>query len=201
MDQRVVDYTPEDAKTVIEAAFEQSTGIKKYGSYDTKVVGKTGMSLGSWGEEVTVSFAETDGGDMTRVIVGSDPKISINVTSRPEWYEKEFLDQFDALCGYEVEDIVDHINEHERDGQSSFTSETTAKSTSGIRNSSSTGRQRKPTPERHSSKAGKSVIKSILALIFLIIVSLILISSVPEPILLLPIALLIFIAIVLEVLL
>lgn len=107
-----LDYPREDAKTLIKLAFEDTRGIKTYNDNGLKIVGKTGASLGSYGEKVIVEVPEGQASDeQTMISVYSEKEIEMNITANPDKYESRFLSSLNRLRGQPIDDLLDEYAE------------------------------------------------------------------------------------------
>lgn len=99
-------YNREDAKTLIKFAFENTRGIKTYNDSGTKIIGKTGASLGSYGEKVVVAIPENQAyHDQTTVNIHSEKEVDMNITANPQKYESRFLGSLNELRGYSIQEL------------------------------------------------------------------------------------------------
>lgn len=103
-----LEYPREDAKSVVKLAFENTGGIKTYHDNGTRIVGKTGAGLGSYGEKVIVDIhnRQEDEGK-TSISIRSEKEVDMNITANPEKYESRFLNTLNRLRGKPVEDLFD----------------------------------------------------------------------------------------------
>lgn len=109
----VLECSREDAKTLVKSAFEITRGIKQYNDDGPRIVGKTGMSLGSYGESVIVEIPEAQTSDTeTMVSVTADKEVSMNITANPEKYKSRFLAELEKLRQHDVEDALDVVGKH-----------------------------------------------------------------------------------------
>lgn len=107
----VLEYPREDAKTLVKAAFENTKGIKEYNDDGHRIIGKTGMGLASYGEQVTVEIPETQSNDNeTMVSISSEAEVSINVTANPDKYESRFIEQLENLRGRNIDTVLDEMS-------------------------------------------------------------------------------------------
>ena len=86
-----VDRSREDARALVAAAFERTDDISQYHLGEDRAVGKTGVSLFSWGERVVVEFTDV-GPDQTELAIEGEREVWTNITSRPGSVESDFLD-------------------------------------------------------------------------------------------------------------
>jgi hypothetical protein len=102
-----LEYPREDAKTVIKLAFENTRGIKTYNDNGLKITGKTGASLGSYGEKVIVEIPEGQANDnQTMISVRSEKEVGMNITADPEKYESRFLSALNELRGEPIDELL-----------------------------------------------------------------------------------------------
>lgn len=103
-----LEYPREEAKTLVKLAFENTRGIKTYNDSGLKIVGKTGASLGSYGEKVIVEIPEGQADDeRTMVSVYSEKEVGMNITANPDKYESRFLAALNELRGRPIEELLD----------------------------------------------------------------------------------------------
>lgn len=109
----MLQYPREDAKTLVKTAFEDTRGIKEYHDDGHRIIGKTGISLGSYGESVTVEIPETQSSnEETMISVTADKEVSMNVTANPGKYKSRFLEQLETFRGHDIEEILDVLGEN-----------------------------------------------------------------------------------------
>lgn len=98
----------DDAKTLVKAAFERTRGIKQYHDDGYRIVGKSGMRLGSYGEKVIVEIPERQSSEAeTMLSVSAEKEVSMNVTANPDKYKSRFLSELDLFRGHDAEDVKD----------------------------------------------------------------------------------------------
>jgi len=113
MTSLVLEYPREDAKTLVKAAFENTRGIKQYHDDGHRVIGKSGMGLSSYGEQVIVEIPETQSSDEeTMVSVSAEKEVSTNITANPEKYQSRFLEQLESLRGQDVDTVLDKMSQN-----------------------------------------------------------------------------------------
>lgn len=111
MTSLVLEHDRDDAKTLVKAAFERTRGIKQYHDDGHRIVGKSGMGLGSYGEKVTVEIPERQSGEgETMVNVSAEKEVSVNVTANPDKYKSRFLSELDMFRDYDVESVKDTMS-------------------------------------------------------------------------------------------
>lgn len=107
-----LDYPRNDARTIVKAAFENTRGIKQYNDDGHRIIGKSGMGLSSYGEQVTVEIPEDQTDDRrTMVSVTAEKEVSMNVTANPDKYKSRFLQELESLRGGSVDTILDRMGE------------------------------------------------------------------------------------------
>lgn len=115
----VLQYPRGETKTLVKAAFENTKGVKQYHDDGQRIVGKTGMGIGSYGESVTVEIPETQSSqDETMISITASKEVSTNITANPEKYKSRFIEQLERLRGREVEDILNIMSENMDPNQS-----------------------------------------------------------------------------------
>lgn len=106
MPELVLEYPYEDAKRVVKTAFENTTSIRKYHDNGSTIVGKTGMGLASYGENVIVDLHESlSDENRTKITVRSEKEVSVNITANPQRHESAFLDSLNDLRGKDMSEI------------------------------------------------------------------------------------------------
>ncbi|RKS83770.1 hypothetical protein BDK61_3164 [Haloarcula quadrata] len=116
MKQLLLEYPEEEARTLIRAAFEQCPQIKKYRERQYDVTGNTGAGLLSWGVKIIVNFPESDKNESTPITIEPKKNVSINITANTGRIEYEFMNQVEALRGYNIEEIREHKKQQEGRG-------------------------------------------------------------------------------------
>ncbi|MDL0129061.1 hypothetical protein [Halobacterium salinarum] len=107
-----LDYPREDTRTIVKAAFENTRGIKQYNDDGHRVIGKSGMGLASYGEQVTVEIPEDQAGEeQTMVTVTAEKEVSMNITANPDKYKSRFLQELESLRGRHIDSILDGMSE------------------------------------------------------------------------------------------
>lgn len=107
----LLEYSREDAKTVIKSAFERTSGIKEYADDGHRIIGKTGMGIASYGEKVIVEIPETQSAeDETMISVSAEKEVSVNVTANPDKYKSRFLQELETLRGRDIGAILDDLS-------------------------------------------------------------------------------------------
>lgn len=102
-----LEYPREDAKNLVKLAFENTRGIKTYNDNGLKIIGKTGASLGSYGEKVIVDIPENRTGDeQTMVSIQSEKEVGMNITANPDKYESRFLTALNNLRGKPIDELL-----------------------------------------------------------------------------------------------
>jgi hypothetical protein len=102
-----LEYPREDAKNLVKLAFENTRGIKTYNDNGLKIIGKTGASLGSYGEKVIVDIPENQAGDeQTMVSIRSEKEVGMNITANPDKYESRFLTELNNLRGKPIDELL-----------------------------------------------------------------------------------------------
>jgi hypothetical protein len=100
-----LDRSREDARLLVAAALERTDDISQYHVGEDRAVGKTGVSLFSWGERVVVEVTGV-GPDQTELAVAGEREVWTNITSRPGSVESDFLDQLRDLRGCDSADLA-----------------------------------------------------------------------------------------------
>lgn len=109
----VLECSREDAKALVKSAFEMTPGIKQYHDDGPRIVGKTGMSIGSYGESIIVDVPEAQSNETeTMISVTADKEVSVNITANPEKYKSRFLSKLQKLRQHDVEDALDVVGKH-----------------------------------------------------------------------------------------
>lgn len=112
MTSLVLQYPREEAKTIVKAAFENTRGIKQYHDDGHRIIGKTGMGIGSYGERIIAEIPEAQSGEEeTMISVTAEKEVGMNVTANPEKYKSRFLEQLETFRGYEVEEVLEVMGE------------------------------------------------------------------------------------------
>ncbi|MDL0136049.1 hypothetical protein PNP85_13605 [Halobacterium salinarum] len=112
-----LEYPREDAKTLIKLAFENTRGIETYNDNGVKITGKTGGSLSSYGEIVTVDVPEGQASDeQTMISIQSEKEVEMNITANPDKYESRFLDVLNRMCGRPIEELLDEHSDSVTEG-------------------------------------------------------------------------------------
>ncbi|MGB9965402.1 hypothetical protein [Halobacterium hubeiense] len=107
-----LDYPREDARTIVKAAFENTRGIKQYNDDGHRVIGKSGMGLASYGEQVTVEIPENQASKgQTMISVTAEKEVSMNITANPDKYKSRFLQELENLRGRQIDTILDGMSE------------------------------------------------------------------------------------------
>jgi len=115
----VLDYSRENAKTLIKAAFENTNGIKQYHDDGHRIIGKSGMGFSSYGEQIVVEIPETQtSDDETMITITAEKEVATNITANPEKYKSRFLEQLDTFRGNDVDTVLDWLNENMEPGES-----------------------------------------------------------------------------------
>lgn len=105
-----LEYSREDAKTLVKLAFEATKGIETYHDNGIRIVGKTGFSLSSYGEIITVEIPENQPSEKETVIsVSSEKEVSMNVTANPQKYEDRFFSVLNKMRGRPVDELLDEV--------------------------------------------------------------------------------------------
>jgi hypothetical protein len=113
MTSLVLDCERDDAKILIKAAFENTRGIKQYHDDGHRIIGKTGMGIGSYGENITVEIPEQQSSDSeTMISVSADKEVSMNVTANPDKYKSWFLTEVERLRERDLEEVKDEMAEN-----------------------------------------------------------------------------------------
>jgi hypothetical protein len=112
MTSLVLSCSRNDAKILVKAAFERTRGIKQYHDDGHRIIGKSGMGIGSYGENVTVEIPERQSSDSeTMVNVSAAKEVSMNVTANPDKYKSRFLSELDMFRDYDVGNIKEVMAE------------------------------------------------------------------------------------------
>lgn len=112
-----LEYTREDAKDLIKLAFENTHGIKTYNDNGVKITGKTGGSLTSYGEIITVDVPEGQSSEgETMISVQSEKEVEMNITANPDKYESRFISVLNSLRGKPIEEILDEHSDSVTEG-------------------------------------------------------------------------------------
>lgn len=108
MTSLVLQYPRQEARTLIKAAFENTRGIKQYHDDGHRIVGKTGMGIGSYGETITVDIPEAQSNETeTMITVTAEKDVSMNVTANPDKYMSRFLEQLETFRGHDIDHVLD----------------------------------------------------------------------------------------------
>ena len=116
MKQLLLNYPEDEVRFLIKAAFEQCPQIKKYKERQYDITGNTGAGLVSWGVKIIVNFPESDKNESTPITIESKKNVSINITANTNRIEYEFMNQVEALRGYNIEEIREHKKQQEGRG-------------------------------------------------------------------------------------
>jgi hypothetical protein len=130
MTQLVLDCSEDDARILIKGAFERTKGIKQYHEEGRQIVGKTGLSLGSYGEKIYVDISESPKRNQTPIEITAEKEVEVNGTANAEKYKRRFIDEIGSLRKFPIEQVYQML---QRD-MSSGTKEVTSRS--GLRNGS-----------------------------------------------------------------
>lgn len=109
--QLVLDHPEEDAKILVKGAFERTQGIKQYHEEGRQIMGKTGVSLGSYGESIYVDISESPDEDKTPIEVTAEKEVQMNVTANAEKYKRRFVDELDSLRDEPIEEVYEEIQQ------------------------------------------------------------------------------------------
>jgi hypothetical protein len=112
-----LNYSRDDAKTLIKIALENTDGIKTYYDNGIKITGKTGFSLGSYGEKVIIEIPENQPDESTTMIhVSSKKEVEMNITSNPQKYEDRVVSFINHVRGMEIDAIIREYGKNIRQG-------------------------------------------------------------------------------------
>lgn len=108
-----LEYPRADAEVLAKAAFEWTEGFETYHDAGSRITGKTGGGLLSYGESVTVEFPDVESGaDRTVMAIRADREVPINVTATPERYEQRYLETLNRLRGRPVDGVLAELESH-----------------------------------------------------------------------------------------
>lgn len=93
-----VNGSREEAANLVRDAFERTEAIKLYHVGDGRAIGKTGIGLFSWGEQVVVDFSENGEGG-TDLSVRGEREVPFNITASAVSVEAAVSDELAALAG------------------------------------------------------------------------------------------------------
>lgn len=111
----ILEYPREDAITIVKAAFERTSGVKHYHDDGHRIIGKSGMSLGSYGEKIVVEIPENQSNeDETMISVNAEREVQVNITSNPDKYKSRFLAELETLREHDVDYILQKMSEQMR---------------------------------------------------------------------------------------
>lgn len=111
MTQLVLSHSEEDARTIVKAAFEETSGIEKYYDSGREIIGKTGGGLSSHGEEVAVDISEDPDSGKTPIEVSASKEVEINATANPRKYKRRFISNLEDLREYDTDEVLDLLSE------------------------------------------------------------------------------------------
>lgn len=110
-----LDYTRDDAKTLVKAAFERTRGIENYFDDGHRIIGKTGSRVTSYGETVIVEIPENQpSAAETMITVRAEKEVEMNVTADPEQYKSRFLTELERIRGHPVDHVLKTFDEEYR---------------------------------------------------------------------------------------
>lgn len=102
-----LNYTRDESKTLVKAAFERTSGIDTYFDDGHRIIGKTGSSFSSYGESVIVDIPENQSSDTeTMISIRAEKEVEMNITANPEKYKSRFLAELEVFRGHPVENIL-----------------------------------------------------------------------------------------------
>lgn len=108
-----LEYSRADAEVLAKAAFEWTEGFETYHDAGSRITGKTGGGLLSYGESLTVEFPDIESSaGRTAVTIWADREVPINVTATPERYEQRYLETLNRLRGRPVDGILTELESH-----------------------------------------------------------------------------------------
>lgn len=101
------DYDLDTTILLMKTAFERTSGIKTYTQQGRRVTGKTGASLGSYGETIIAETQPTDGdGGECTITISGEKDVSMNITANPDKYVRRYMNQLLELHGRPEDNIV-----------------------------------------------------------------------------------------------
>ncbi|SEH12117.1 hypothetical protein SAMN04487967_0661 [Natronorubrum sediminis] len=104
----VLDYSRDEARTLVKAAFEMVGSIETYFDDGIRVTGRTGGSFVSYGEVIRVEIPEQQSDDdRTMISVIAEREVAMNITSRPEAYKSQFIQSLETFRGHEIEHVLE----------------------------------------------------------------------------------------------
>ncbi len=111
----ILKYPRGGTKELVKSSFESTKGIKQYNDGGSRIVGKTGMSLWSYGESVTVEIpinqtSETE----TMISVTADKEVAMNITANPDKYKSRFLSELENIREYSTGNTHNIERKHTR---------------------------------------------------------------------------------------
>jgi len=102
----ILERERDDAKAIVKSAFERTRGIKQYHDDGHRIIGKSGMGIGSYGEQVIVEIPERQSNEAeTMLSVSAKKEVSINVTANPEKYKSRFLTSLESLRDADLDQL------------------------------------------------------------------------------------------------
>ena len=111
MTQLILDHPENDARILIKGAFERTRGIKKYDEKGRQVVGKTGISLKNYGENIYVDISESPDENQTPIEITAKKEVEINITANAQKYKRRYINELDSIRQKPIEDVYDIIQQ------------------------------------------------------------------------------------------
>jgi hypothetical protein len=108
-----------DTIDTAKLAFELTDGIETYHQSGNRIVGKTGVSFGSYGETVVVdckTLSEED--PRTLVTVVGERSVDVNITANPDKYVQRYLGSLRTLETEPMADVLRLADDHIADNGS-----------------------------------------------------------------------------------
>lgn len=90
---------------IAKTAFEVTNGIKTYSQEGNSIIGKTGVSIGSYGEVITAECQESDDGS-TVVMVSGEKEVSANITANPDKYVRRYVSNLRKLKNKPTNEVM-----------------------------------------------------------------------------------------------
>jgi len=113
-------YDWNTAVALVKTAFERTRGIKTYTQEGNTITGKTGASLGSYGEQVLAECVPPGGNETagTIITVTGEKEVDMNITANPQKYVQRFVSQVHTLNGQPPDQIMAEAQQILSQGQS-----------------------------------------------------------------------------------
>lgn len=105
-----LDCSEAEARTRVKAAFEGMGAVKAYHERDSEILGKTGVTLRSYGYALPVTFEAAEGSGTT-VDVSAKTEPEWTITGSPARYEARFASELEAVDEGDVERLRERLDE------------------------------------------------------------------------------------------